>query len=50
VITHFNTYLPIVPEAGIYNGVLNSNLYYSVAYTTWGPWSAATQFYTGLPV
>jgi len=27
VITRFNTYLPIVPEAGIYSGVLNSNLY-----------------------
>jgi len=33
----------------IYSGVLNSNLYYNVAYTPWGPWSAATQFYTGLP-
>ncbi len=33
----------------IYSGVLNSNLYYNVSYTPWGPWSAATQFYTGLP-
>ncbi|MGD0361823.1 MAG: DUF4185 domain-containing protein [Bryobacteraceae bacterium] len=33
----------------IYSGVFNSNLYYNVSYTPWGPWSAATQFYTGLP-
>jgi len=33
----------------IYSGVFNSNLYYNVAYQPWGPWSAATQFYTGLP-
>lgn len=33
----------------IYSGVLNSNLYYNVSYTPWGPWSAATQFYVGLP-
>jgi hypothetical protein len=33
----------------IYSGVLNNNLYYNVSYTPWGPWSAATQFYTGLP-
>jgi hypothetical protein len=33
----------------IYSGVFNNNLYYNVAYTPWGPWSAATQFYTGLP-
>lgn len=32
----------------IYSGVLNDNLYYNVAYEPWGPWSAATQFYTGL--
>ncbi len=33
----------------MYSGVLNNNLYYNVSYTPWGPWSAATQFYTGLP-
>jgi hypothetical protein len=33
----------------IYSGVENNNLYYNVAYNPWGPWSAATQFYTGLP-
>ena len=33
----------------IYSGVFNSNLYYNVAYQPWGPWSAQTQFYTGLP-
>jgi hypothetical protein len=33
----------------VYSGVLNSNLYYNVAYQPWGPWSAPTQFYTGLP-
>jgi hypothetical protein len=33
----------------IYSGVFNNNLYYNVAYQPWGPWSAATQFYTGLP-
>lgn len=33
----------------MYSGVFNSNLYYNVAYQPWGPWSAATQFYTGLP-
>lgn len=33
----------------IYGGVENNNLYYNVSYTPWGPWSAATQFYTGLP-
>jgi hypothetical protein len=33
----------------IYSGVLNSNLYYNVSYTPWGPWSAPTLFYVGLP-
>lgn len=33
----------------IYSGVFSNNLYYNVSYTPWGPWSAATQFYTGLP-
>ncbi len=33
----------------IYSGVLNNNLYFNVADQPWGPWSAATQFYTGLP-
>jgi hypothetical protein len=33
----------------IYSGVFNDNLYYCVSYEPWGPWSAATQFYTGLP-
>ena len=33
----------------VYSGVFNSNIYYNVAYQPWGPWSAATQFYTGLP-
>jgi hypothetical protein len=33
----------------MYSGVYNNNLYYNVSYTPWGPWSAATQFYTGLP-
>ena len=33
----------------IYSGVFNDNLYYNVAYEPWGPWSAQTQFYTGLP-
>jgi hypothetical protein len=33
----------------IYGGVENDNLYYAVSYHPWGPWSAATQFYTGLP-
>jgi hypothetical protein len=33
----------------VYSGVFDSNLYYNVAYEPWGPWSAATQFYTGLP-
>jgi Domain of unknown function (DUF4185) len=33
----------------IYSGVYVNNLYYIVSYTPWGPWSAATQFYTGLP-
>jgi hypothetical protein len=32
----------------IYSGVENNNLYYAVSYQPWGPWSAATQFYTGL--
>ncbi len=32
----------------IYSGVENNNLYYAVSYEPWGPWSAATQFYTGL--
>jgi hypothetical protein len=33
----------------IYGGVEDDNLYYAVSYQPWGPWSAATQFYTGLP-
>jgi len=33
----------------IYSGVYTNNFYYNVSYTPWGPWSAATQFYTGLP-
>ena len=33
----------------IYGGVEDDNIYYIVSYTPWGPWSAATQFYTGLP-
>jgi hypothetical protein len=33
----------------IYSGVEDNNLYYNVSYEPWGPWSAATQFYTGLP-
>ena len=32
----------------IYSGVFNNNLCYNVSYTPWGPWSAATQFYTGI--
>jgi hypothetical protein len=32
----------------IYCGVENDNLYYAVSYNPWGPWSAPTQFYTGL--
>ena len=34
---------------GVYSGVFSNNLYYIVSDTPWGPWSAATQFYTGLP-
>jgi Domain of unknown function (DUF4185) len=33
----------------VYSGVEDNNLYYIVSYAPWGPWSAATQFYTGLP-
>jgi hypothetical protein len=33
----------------IYSGVFNNNLYYCVSNTPWGPWSAQTQFYVGLP-
>ncbi len=33
----------------IYSGVFNNNLYYCVSHEPWGPWSAQTQFYTGLP-
>jgi hypothetical protein len=33
----------------MYSGVYSNNLYYNVSYTPWGPWSAATQFYTALP-
>ena len=32
----------------MYSGVLNNNIYYCVSNHPWGPWSAATQFYTGL--
>ncbi len=43
----YDTYLGMY--VAIYSGVFNSNLYYNVAYQPWGPWSAQTQFYTGLP-
>jgi hypothetical protein len=33
---------------GIYSGVENNNCYYIVGTNPWGPWSTATQFYTGL--
>jgi hypothetical protein len=43
----FDSYLGMY--VAVYCGVENDNLYYAVAYEPWGPWSAATQFYTGLP-
>jgi hypothetical protein len=33
----------------VYCGVEDDNWYYNVAYQPWGPWSAPTQFYVGLP-
>ena len=42
----YDTYLGMY--VAIYSGVFNSNLYYCVSYQPWGPWSAQTQFYTGL--
>lgn len=33
----------------VYCGVENDNLYYAVANDPWGPWSAPTLFYVGLP-